>query len=90
LLLQSGGELFGKPSLEINYLLRQDTHYEGIISRVRLTDIQDRPQLNSTFRLGRLAELYNSPSEAGDLEKPKWVLLLDEVRILLKRPPKPY
>lgn len=54
----------------------------GMVSIVRVTDLQDRPKLFSTFMLQLLAELYASLPEAGDLDKPKLVLFIDEAHLI--------
>jgi DNA helicase HerA-like ATPase len=50
---------------------RIDENGRGVISIVRLTDIQDRPKLFSTFMLQMLAEIYASFPEEGDVEQPE-------------------
>lgn len=54
----------------------------GIISVLRVTELQDRPKLFSTFMLQMLAELYASSPEEGDLDKPKLVIFIDEAHLL--------
>jgi DNA helicase HerA-like ATPase len=55
-----------------------------VISIVRLTDIQDKPKLFSTFMLQMLAEIYNSFPEAGDLDKPKLCVFIDEAHLIFE------
>ena len=38
---------------------------------MRVTDIQDKPKLFSTFMLQLLAEIYSKFPEEGDLSQPK-------------------
>jgi hypothetical protein len=64
--------------------MRMSDDGRGMISIVRVTDLQDRPKLFSTFMLQLLAELYASLPEAGDLEKPKLVLFLDEAHLIFQ------
>ncbi len=79
---QQGAELFfGETSFDVHDLLRTPSGM-GIISIVKLTDIQDRPKLFSTFMLSLLAEVYASMPEAGDLEKPKLVIFIDEAHLI--------
>ena len=60
---QQGGDLFfGERSFDVQDLVRIDENGNGMISILRLTDIQDKPKLFSTFMLQLLAEVY---SEAG-------------------------
>lgn len=79
---QQGAELFfGETSFDVNDLLRVPSGL-GVISIVKLTDIQDRPKLFSTFMLSLLAEVYASMPEAGDLDKPKLVIFIDEAHLI--------
>ena len=80
---QQGADLFfGERSFDVNDLCRLDEEGRGFVSIVRLTDIQDRPKLFSTFMLQLLAEIYASFPEEGDLEKPKLVLFMDEAHLI--------
>ena len=55
----------------------------GMISVLRVTDLQDKPKLFSTFMLQMLAELYATP-EAGDLDKPKLIIFIDEAHLIFQ------
>jgi DNA helicase HerA-like ATPase len=80
---QQGAELFfGEKSFEVDDLVRLDDKGQGMISIVRLTDIQDRPKLFSTFMLSLLAEIYSSFPEEGDLDAPKLVMFIDEAHLI--------
>jgi DNA helicase HerA-like ATPase len=80
---QQGAEIFfGEKSFEVDDLMRLDENGQGMISIVRLTDIQDRPKLFSTFMLSLLAEIYSSFPEEGDLDAPKLVLFIDEAHLI--------
>jgi DNA helicase HerA-like ATPase len=80
---QQGADLFfGERSFDINDLMRISDDGRGMISIVRVTDLQDRPKLFSTFMLQLLAELYASLPEAGDLDQPKLVLFIDEAHLI--------
>ncbi|HQK38143.1 MAG TPA: DUF853 family protein, partial [Bacteroidales bacterium] len=82
---QQGAEhFFGELSFEIQDLLRRDKNGQGVISIVRLTDIQDKPKLFSTFMLSLLAEIYNTMPEKGDLEKPELVVFIDEAHLIFE------
>ena len=64
---QQGADLFfGETSFEVDDLLRVDDDGRGYINIIRLTDIQDRPKLFSTFMLSLLAEIYSTFPEQGD------------------------
>ncbi|MEM1215946.1 MAG: helicase HerA-like domain-containing protein [Bacteroidota bacterium] len=83
---QQGAELFfGERSFEVEDLMRQDELGRGIISIIRLTDIQDRPKLFSTFMLQLLAEVYATLPEAGDTDRPKLVLFIDEAHLVFDK-----
>src|SRR5580704_9764474 len=56
----------------------------GIISVLRVTDLQDKPKLFSTFMLQMLAELYASSPEEGDPDKPKLVMFIDEAHLVFE------
>ena len=78
-----GAELFfGEKSFEVADLIRLDTQGRGIASVIRLTDIQDKPKLFSTFMLSLLAEVYATFPEAGDLDKPKLCIFIDEAHLI--------
>lgn len=81
---QGGNEFFGKPNFQVFDLLRTNAQGEGIISILRVMDMQDRPLLFSTFMLKLLFDLYNQLPELGDLPKPKLVLFLDEAHLIFK------
>jgi DNA helicase HerA-like ATPase len=79
---QGAAEFFGERSFEVDDLLRFDEQGRGIISIIRLTDIQDRPKLFSTFMLQLLAEIYATFPEEGDLDQPKLCVFIDEAHLV--------
>ena len=80
---QQGAErFFGERSFDVDDLCRLDENGRGIVSIIRLTDIQDKPKLFSTFMLQMLAEIYASFPEEGDLDAPKLVLFIDEAHLV--------
>ncbi|WP_158974177.1 helicase HerA-like domain-containing protein [Cellulophaga sp. L1A9] len=80
---QQGAELFfGEKSFDVNDLTRIDENGNGYINILRLTDIQDRPKLFSTFMLSLLAEIYSTFPEQGDSDKPELVLFIDEAHLI--------
>ncbi len=82
-LQQQGADLFfGERSFDVEDLMRIDNQGRGIISIVRVTDLQDKPKLFSTFMLQMLAELYASSPEEGDLDKPKLIMFIDEAHLI--------
>jgi hypothetical protein len=66
----------------VNDLLRKDENGYGYINIVRLTDIQDKPKLFSTFMLSLLAEVYAKFPERGDVEQPELIIFLDEAHLI--------
>src|SRR5689334_18026665 len=84
-LQQQGADVFfGEKSFEVNDLMRISDDGRGMISVIRVTDLQDRTKLFSTFMLQMLAELYATSPEEGDLDKPKLVFFIDEAHLLLQ------
>jgi DNA helicase HerA-like ATPase len=82
---QQGGDMFfGEKSFDTADLLRVDDNGMGYINIVRLTDIQDRPKLFSTFMLSLLAEIYTTFPEQGDSEQPELVIFIDEAHLIFK------
>lgn len=81
---QGASLFFGERSFDVNDLLHLDKVGNGVASIIRLVDIQDRPKLFSTFMLCLLAEIYSTFPEAGDLEKPKLCIFIDEAHLIFK------
>lgn len=82
---QQGAALFfGEKSFDVNDLTRIDKNGKGYINIIRLTDIQDRPKMFSTFMLSLLAEIYTTFPEQGDADQPELVLFIDEAHLIFK------
>lgn len=80
---QQGGDLFfGELSFETDDLMRIDENGKGYVNIIRLTDIQDKPKLFSTFMLSLLAEIYQKMPEKGDAEQPELVIFIDEAHLI--------
>lgn len=80
---QQGGDFFfGEKSFEIDDLMRIDDKGYGFVNIIRLTDIQDKPKLFSTFMLSLLAEIYQQMPEKGDVEQPELVFFIDEAHLI--------
>ncbi|NNK69446.1 MAG: DUF853 family protein [Flavobacteriaceae bacterium] len=80
---QQGGDLFfGEKSFEVEDLIRTTSDGRGYINIIRLTDIQDRPKLFSTFMLSLLAEIYETFPEQGDSDVPKLIMFVDEAHLI--------
>ncbi len=84
-LQQQGADIFfGEKSFEVDDLMRMSDDGRGMINILRVTDLQDKPKLFSTFMLQMLAELYASCPEEGDLDKPKLVIFIDEAHLIFQ------
>ncbi|MCF1750944.1 helicase HerA-like domain-containing protein [Mariniradius sediminis] len=78
---QGAEDFFGEPSFEVEDFVRT-VDGKGVVSIIRLTDIQNRPKLFSTFMLSLLSEIYETFPEQGDAEKPKLCLFIDEAHLV--------
>ncbi len=84
-LQQQGADFFfGEKSFEVDDLMRMSDDGRGMISILRVTELQDKPKLFSTFMLQLLAELYAVCPEEGDLDKPKLILFIDEAHLIFQ------
>ncbi len=84
-LQQQGADIFfGEKSFEVDDLMRISDDGRGMISIIRVTDLQDRPKLFSTFMLQLLAELYATCPEEGDMDKPRLVMFIDEAHLIFE------
>ncbi|NWF49688.1 MAG: DUF853 family protein [Ignavibacteriaceae bacterium] len=82
---QQGADVFfGEKSFEVDDLVKIDESGRGVISIIRLIDLQNRPKLFSTFMLSLLAEIYSSFPEEGDLDQPKLIIFIDEAHLIFK------
>ncbi|MEX5273274.1 DUF853 family protein [Kocuria sp. CPCC 205235] len=79
---QGADVFFGEPEFDTSELLRTAQDGRGIISCLELADVQDRPQLFSTFLMWLLADLFQDLPEVGDADKPKLVFFFDEAHLL--------
>jgi uncharacterized protein len=84
-LQQQGADIFfGEKSFEVADLMRMSDDGRGMINVLRVTDLQDKPKLFSTFMLQMLAELYASCPEEGDADKPKLIMFIDEAHLIFQ------
>lgn len=80
---QQGADMFfGELSFDPQDLLRKDKDGNGFVNVLRLTDIQDKPMLFSTFMLCLLSEIYATFPEEGDLDQPKLCIFIDEAHLI--------
>lgn len=82
---QDADLFFGELSFEVRDLMRRDRDGNGYINIIRLTDIQNRPKLFSTFMLCLLAEVYATMPELGDVDKPELVIFIDEAHLVFNQ-----
>jgi DNA helicase HerA-like ATPase len=82
---QGAAQFFGELSFDIHDLLRVDRSGNGYINIIRLTDIQDKPKLFSTFMLSLLAEVYSQMPEKGDADKPELIIFVDEAHLIFSQ-----
>lgn len=81
---QGANDFFGERSFEPQDLIRTDTNGNGVISIIRLMDIQSKPKLFSTFMLSLLAEIYQYFPEQGDTDRPKLCIFIDEAHLVFE------
>ena len=79
---QGAEEFFGEKSFDVEDFTKLSSDGKGKISVLRLTDIQDKPKLFSTFMLSLLAEMYATFPEEGDSDKPKLCVFIDEAHLI--------
>lgn len=80
---QGAERFFGEKSFNVKDFTKK-IDGKGRISIIRLTDIQNKPKLFSTFMLSLLAEIYETFPEAGDDKKPKLCLFIDEAHLVFE------
>ncbi|WHF50653.1 DUF853 family protein [Chryseobacterium gotjawalense] len=78
---QGAAQFFGEPSFDVEDLLKQRDG-KGVVNILRVGNIQNQPQLFSTFMLSLFAEIYMNFPEEGDSGKPKLVLFIDEAHLI--------
>ena len=82
------GRFFGEPALEIEDLIRTDAAGRGMVNVLAADGLMAEPALYATVLLHLLGELFEELPEAGDLSKPRLILLLDEAHLLFDGSPK--
>jgi len=82
---QGADTFFGELSFDIKDLMRVNDQGLGYVNILRLTDIQDKPKLFSTFMLSLLAEVYQKMPEQGDAGRPELVIFIDEAHLIFEQ-----
>lgn len=80
---EGAATFFGEPSFDVADLVQQRDG-KGVVNIMRVDDIQNKPNLFSTFMLSLFAEIYMTFPEEGDSGKPKLVLFIDEAHLIFK------
>ena len=78
---QGADRFFGELSFDVDDFVRTKDG-KGVISVIRLTDIQSKPKMFSTFMLSLLSEIYETFPEQGDADQPKLCLFIDEAHLV--------
>jgi len=88
---EQGAEAFlGEPAIALKDLMQKDFGGNGVISILDATRLtQESPRVYATFLLWLLSEVFEELPEAGDSEKPKFVMFFDEAHLLFNRAPEP-
>ena len=81
---QGADKFFGETSFDVSDLIRLSPEGTGMINILRLSDVQSKPQLFSTFMLCLMAEIYASMPERGDADAPELVIFIDEAHLIFK------
>jgi uncharacterized protein len=79
---QGAASFFGETSFDVRDLTRTDSSGKGFINIMRVTDIQAKPKLFSTFMLSLLTEIYSTFPEEGEVAKPKLCIFIDEAHLI--------
>jgi DNA helicase HerA-like ATPase len=79
---QGMSPFFGEPEFDTGELLRTTSEGRGVVSVLELPEVQDKPQLFSTFLMWLLADLFHDLPEVGDCDRPKLVFFFDEAHLL--------
>lgn len=81
---QGAASIFGEPSFDVFDLMKRNKEGQGKINILRLTDMQSKPDLFSTFMLCLLAEIFQTLPELGDPDKPELVIFIDEAHLIFR------
>lgn len=82
------GAFFGEPALSVADLLRVGPDGRGTVHVLAAEALMNEPALYAVVMLHLLGELFEELPEAGDLDKPKLVLMIDEAHLLFDEAPK--
>jgi len=90
ILEEQGAEaFFNEPAVELDDLIKTDFSGNGVVNILDAsTLIHQSPKLYACFLIWLLAELFENLPEAGDADRPKFVLFFDEAHLLFDDAPK--
>jgi len=86
---QGADFFFAAPGFELHDLFRTNAQGQGVISILRLMDMQTKPLLFSTVILKLILDVYQQLPEVGDLSQPKLMIFIDEAHLLFSHANKP-
>lgn len=82
---QGADAFFGAPGFDVTQLWApRDGEPFGIVSILRLVDVQARPRIFSTFLMWLLSAVYANADELGDPDRPRLVFFFDEAHLLFE------
>lgn len=85
---QGANQMFGEPPFSVIDLMKVDKATgKGVINLLDADTLMESPRLYGSLLLWILTELFRDLPEAGDLDKPKLVLFLDEAHLLFRDAP---
>jgi DNA helicase HerA-like ATPase len=80
---QGFAEFLGEPALDIKDLMQCDMSGNGFINIFDVCELVNKsPKLYAISLLWLLSEVFETLPDAGDLEKPKFVMFFDEAHLL--------
>jgi uncharacterized protein len=82
------GRFFGEPALDMLDLIRTAPDGRGVVNILAAEGLMAEPALYAAVLLHLLGELFEELPEAGDLSKPRLILLIDEAHLLFDDAPK--
>jgi hypothetical protein len=85
---EGGDRFFGEPALDVDDLLQCDGDGRGYVHVLAADQLVTKPRLYAMFLLWLLSELFENLPEAGDLDRPKFVMVFDEAHLLFDGAPK--
>ena len=85
---QGAAQFLGEPALELTDMIRTDAQGRGQVNILAAHKLMSAPRLYASFLLWLLSELFETPPEVGDPDKPKLVFFFDEAHLLFDDAPK--